>query len=143
MNREEAVVLCRMAKAACPQQSFDAYTPDAWAEILKDYRLEDAREALFVVARKQPWVAPAEIIAEVKKIRRKRIDEYGPITPPADLDPDDVPAYRQWWRDVQRAIADGDLQPKELELPKRDMSQMPRVFKRPAELTERERRDVS
>lgn len=131
MNREEAVILCRMAKAACPQQAFDAYTPDAWAEILKDYRLEDAREALFVVARKQPFVSPAEIIAEVKKIRRKRIDEYGPITPPADLDPDDTVAYREWWRDVQRAIADGDMRPKELELPKRDMSQLPRVFKRP------------
>lgn len=124
-------MLCRFTAACCPSQKFDEYTPDAWGLLLEDVRFTDAKQAVTIVARKQPWVSPAEIIAEVKKIRRKRIDEYGPITPPADLDPDNTVAYREWWRDVQRAIADGDMRPKELELPKRDMSALPRVFRRP------------
>lgn len=130
MMPQEAVALCRFTAACCPSQKFDEYTPDAWGLLLEHVRFEDAKQAVVTVARRQPWVSPAEIIAEVKKIRRKRIDEFGPITPPADLDPDDVGAYRQWWRDVQRSIADGDLKPAELDLPKRDMREIPRTFKR-------------
>ena len=132
MKPDEAVALCRFTAACCPSQKFDEYTPDAWGLLLEDVRFVDAKDAVTTVARKQPWVSPAEIIAEVKKMRRKRIDEFGPITPPADLDPDDTAAYREWWANVQKAIADGDLKPKELELPKRDMRQIERTFRRPA-----------
>lgn len=131
MTPQEAVALCRFTAACCPSQKFDEYTPDAWGLLLDTVRFDDAKDAVVTVARKQPWVSPAEIIAEVRKMRAKRIDEYGPITPPADLDPDDTVAYVAWWRDVQQKIADGDLKPKELELPKRDMSQLQRTFKRP------------
>lgn len=119
MSPEEAVALCRFTAACCPAQKFDEFTPDAWGLLLADVRFVDAKEAIVAIARKSPWCAPAEIIAEVKKMRAKRIDEFGPITPPADLDPDDTTAYREWWKDVQRQIADGDLKPKELDLPER------------------------
>ena len=131
MNRAEAVTLCRLVKGACPQQAFDSYTPDMWAKILADIRFVDAEEAIVRIVARSPWCAPAEIIAEVKKMRAKRIDEFGPITPPADLDPDDTTAYREWWKDVQRQIADGDLKPKELDLPERPMKQLENTFRRP------------
>lgn len=130
MNHAEAVTLCRLVKGACPQQTFDSYTPDMWAKILADIRFVDAEEAIVRIVARSPWCAPAEIIAEVKKMRAKRISEFGPITPPADLDPDDTTAYREWWANVQTAIADGDLKPKELELPQRDMKQLEAVFPR-------------
>lgn len=132
MKPDEAVALCRFTAACCPSQKFDEYTPDAWGLLLEDVRFVDAKDAVTRMARKQPWVSPAEIIAEVKKIRAKRIAEFGPIIPPADLDPDDTAAYREWWANVQKAIADGDLKPAELELPKRDMRQIERTFRRPA-----------
>jgi hypothetical protein len=126
MTPQEAVALCRFTAACCPSQKIDEYTADAWGLLLEGVRFEDAKEAVVKVAQKQPWVSPAEIISEVKKLRRKRIDEFGPITPPADLDPDDTVAYRDWWQNVQRAIADGDLRPKELDLPKRDVKALTR-----------------
>lgn len=132
MNHAEAVVLCRFTKSVCPHQQFDQYTPDAWALVLADVRLEDAREAVVEVARRQPFVAPAEIITEVKRIRSKRIDDYGPITPPPELDPDDTAAYRDWWVSAQRAIADGNPPPRPAELPARPMRQIEGTFRRPA-----------
>lgn len=132
MTPEEAITLCRFTAACCPSQKIDEYTPNAWGLLLEDVRFEDAKDAVTIVARKQPWVSPAEIIAEVKKIRAKRIAEFGPIIPPPELDPDDTKAYRDWWADTQRAIADGDLKPTELELPQRNMQQIERTFRRPA-----------
>ena len=130
MNHQEAVTLCRLVKGACPQQAFDQYTPDMWAEILADIRFVDAREAVVRIVTRSPWCSPSDIIAAVREMRAKRIDEFGPITPPADLDPDDTTAYREWWKDVQRQIADGDLKPKELDLPERPMKQLEGAFQR-------------
>ena len=117
MTPTEAAMLCAYAEQCCPQQKFNEYTGDAWGDLLADIRYVDAKEAVIAITRRSPWISPAEIIAEVKKMRAKRIDEFGPITPPADLDPDDTTAYREWWKDVQRQIADGDLKPKELDKP--------------------------
>lgn len=133
MTPEEAVTLCGMTAAACPSQKFNDYTPDVWGEILQDIRFVDAKEAMYAIKRRQPWVDPSEIIAEVKRMRRKRIDEYGPIVPPSSLDPDDTAAYREWWVETQRSIADGDLKPAgELEgLRERPMKQITQTFKEP------------
>lgn len=110
MTNADAVVLCRMAKAACPQQQFDQYTPDMWHELLGDLRFEDARMALVEVVKSQPFVSPAEIRDQVKRIRGRRIDAYGPISPPDDIE--DTPAVeRVWFREMIRRIGDGELQP--------------------------------
>jgi hypothetical protein len=103
-----------------------------WAKILADIRFVDAEEAIVRIVARSPWCAPAEIIAEVKKIRAKRIAEFGPIPPPPaeELDPDNWRAFQQWQIDTERAIADGDLKPKEIELPARDMKQLENTFRR-------------
>jgi hypothetical protein len=128
VSPEEAVVLCRFTAACCPSQKFDEYTPDAWGLILEDVRFEDAKEAVVKVCRKQPWVSPAEIIAEVKKIRAKRIDEYGPIIPPANLDPIET---AEWLKQARRTVGDGGKVPERGELKPRDMKQLTSTFKRP------------
>lgn len=136
MTPDQAVALCRFTAACCPSQKIDEYTPDAWGLLLADIRFEDAKEAVVKVASKQPWVSPSEIRAEVKKLRAKRIAEFGPIPPPPAevLDPDNWKAFIEWQTATEKRIADGDLKPGDLEIeaPKRDMKQLERTFRRPA-----------
>lgn len=106
MNATEALMLCRFVKGACPQQAIDEYTPDAWLALLEPYRFEDCRDAAVDLARESPFVAPAEIIARVKAIRGKRIQDYGPFDPPTDC-----PDYHAWLSDMRKRIADGELKP--------------------------------
>ena len=107
MSPAEAVMLCRYAKACCPQQAFDDYTPDAWHDLLGDYPFEDCKQAVKTVTKRQPFVAPAEIRAEVRRIRYKRIEAFGPFDPPAEIE--GVRAYCSWLEAMQRRIADGEL----------------------------------
>ena len=79
-------MLCAFTSACCPAQKFDEFTPDAWGLILEDIRFEDAKVAVVEIKKRSTWVDPSDIIREVRKVRAKRIDEHGPITPPADLD---------------------------------------------------------
>lgn len=79
MTPEEVVLLAGYVHALCPAQKFDAYTPDAWADVFDDvpqYTLADCREGAARVAARQPFVAPAEIIAEVRKIREQRLTDF-------------------------------------------------------------------
>lgn len=110
MTNADAVVLCRMAKAACPQQQFDQYTPDMWHELLGDLRFVDAREALVEVVKSQPFVSPAEIRDQVKRVRGKRLDAFGPITPPFELEGSPL-AEREWIREMVRRVGDGEVMP--------------------------------
>lgn len=124
MNANEALLLCRYVRACCPQQAIDEYTPTAWADLLGDIRLEDAKEATRRVASKQPFVAPAEIRAEVRRIRSKRISDHPPLTPPPDLSELE---QRQWRRQAVRRIGDGeriDCDAAYGELKDRDLSQL-------------------
>lgn len=108
MTAAEAVMLCRFAKACCPQQQFDEYTPDAWHELLGDLRFEDCKDAVVAVTKRQPFCAPAEIRAEVKRLRFARLDAFGPFDPPAELGTSPVD-YSQWIADMNRRICDGSL----------------------------------
>ncbi|MFB7672898.1 hypothetical protein ACFC26_15970 [Kitasatospora purpeofusca] len=76
MNELEAVALARYVRALCPQQKFDEYTPDAWHDVLGDYDLQDCKQAAADIARRQPWIAPAEIIDEVKRNRNGRLERF-------------------------------------------------------------------
>ena len=105
MNAEQAVDLCRYTAAACPQQHFDELTPLAWADLLADLRLEDARAALRNLAKTQTFISPAEIRTEVRRIRARRIREHGPIDPPSYLTDDE---QRHYLAATRRAIADGN-----------------------------------
>jgi len=126
MTPLEAVALCRLAKACCPQQQFDEYTADAWGELLGDLRFEDAKQALINVVRVQPFVAPAEIRAEVKRIRRQRIDDYGPVDLPPGLSDED---YQRAFIETTRAVADGNPPPRPELPPARRMPDFVKVFR--------------
>ncbi|NEC42212.1 hypothetical protein, partial [Streptomyces sp. SID8016] len=74
MTEEEAVQIAEYVAAACPAQKFGEYTPDVWGEILKPYAADEARTAVIAVARRQPWISPAEIVEEIKTRREERIE---------------------------------------------------------------------
>lgn len=105
MNANEALLLCRYVRACCPQQAIDEYTPTAWADLLDDIRLEDAKVAVRTLAGKQPFIAPAEIRGEVRRIRSKRIADHVPLTPPPDLTELES---RRWLRNARARVGDGE-----------------------------------
>ena len=111
MTPDDTIRLCRMVKALCPSQEFDQYTPDAWHLILGHLRYDDCRAAIAHLAGldlepgKARYIEPGHIVAQVKRIRAKRLDDYGPIDPPADLDAAD---WLRWLRSTRDAIADGN-----------------------------------
>lgn len=105
MTPVEAVSLCRVVRAICPQQAMDELTPDAWGLVLEQTRFEDAKEAVVNLGKRQPFIAPSEVVAEVKRIRRDRIAVHPPIAPPDGLT--DV-EYGAWLRETNRRIGDGE-----------------------------------
>ncbi|MEU2789080.1 hypothetical protein [Streptomyces sp. NPDC007100] len=116
MTEEEIVALARYVRALCPQQKFDEYTPDAWHDVLGGYSLADARAAAATVAGQQPFVSPAEIIAEIRRHRADQATGFqGPGLPAEvpDADPDDVPAYLAALRAQRfRAASGAELKPR-------------------------------
>lgn len=131
MTPQEAVKLCRLTQACCPAQKFDAYTPDAWIDLLSDIRFEDAEAAVKEVARKQPFVSPSEIRAEVRRVRSKRIaeDVIHELHPPVDLDPDDAKAYISWLSGAIRALGDGEVPEKPKNLVQGNVRQLAAGFR--------------
>jgi len=107
MTPEEAVILTAYVKACCPQQAIGEFTPDAWHDLLGDLSLADCREAVVAVAKRQPFVAPAEIRAEVRRIRDERLEATPIPAPPAEL-LDDDDAYKRHLRESAKRIADGE-----------------------------------
>jgi hypothetical protein len=110
VNQSEAIMICRLVKAACPSQAVDTYSPDAWAFMLDDIDYDDAKAAVRYLGRldlepgKSRYIEPGHVIAQVKRIRAKRIDDYGPVDPPAGLEPSE---YLGWLRATNDAIASG------------------------------------
>jgi hypothetical protein len=104
MTPEETILLCRYVRACCPQQAMDEYTPDVWCDLLGDLTLTDCREAVRNVAGRQPFVAPAEIRTEVRRLRGGRLEgfQYAPVD--GDKDPQ---VYLAALRAQRAAVADG------------------------------------
>ncbi|MGW7334297.1 hypothetical protein ACWGIU_38030, partial [Streptomyces sp. NPDC054840] len=110
MTPDETVVLARYVRALCPQQKFDEYTPDAWHDVLGDYPLVAARRAAATVARRQPFISPAEIIEVIEQQRAENASDFqGPGLPAEvpDADPDDPVAYIAALRAQRYRAADG------------------------------------
>ena len=106
MIAQEAAALCRFAKACCPQQKIDEYTPTAWFPLLNDIDFEEAKNALIEVVKRQPFVAPAEIRAEVFRTHRGAAFSLGHIIPPRELA--DLPHRENAWkRTLRAAVVDG------------------------------------
>jgi hypothetical protein len=87
MTREEVITLCEYVAHACPQQRFDKYTPNVWADILagQGYTFDECRTAVISIKRRQVFVDTSEIIAEVKRIRngQREIERREEIIEPA------------------------------------------------------------
>ncbi|MFB8393701.1 zinc finger domain-containing protein [Streptomyces yangpuensis] len=116
MNPVEAVTLTRYVKAICPQQKFDEFTSDAWGDVLADVDANEARQAVIRLARRQPFISPAEIIAEIVDVRAENASDFqGPGLPAEvpDADPDDPRAYIAALRAQRFRAADGhELKPR-------------------------------
>jgi len=124
MRPTETVGLTRYIRAHFPHQPIDEYTAEALEETLADYPLADCRQAVLNLAeRGDEWCQPTAVKAEVKRIRNKRVADYGPIEPPAGLDPDDVRGYQRWLGAMHKGIADGTVTapPVLEERPRRDV----------------------
>jgi hypothetical protein len=68
------VTLVRYVKSLCPAQAIDEYTPDAWLDVLGDLPAGECRAAVVEVVKRERFVAPADIIAEIKRTRAKRAE---------------------------------------------------------------------
>jgi hypothetical protein len=106
MTPTETVVLTEYVQACCPQQAIGEYTSDAWHDLLGDLTLADCRAAVAEVAKRQPFVAPCEIRAEVKRIRETRILAADIPAPPPEVTGDRA-AYAAALHAARVAAADG------------------------------------
>jgi hypothetical protein len=131
MTPLETVKLARLVKAIAPAQAFDEFTTDAWHPLLEDLPASDCAEAVKRVGRRQTFIAPADIRAEVRVIRRERLDHADATFVP-DCDPDDTAEFNRQLLDHRRAIGDGAEVP---ETPRPIAAPKPReldaVFRRP------------
>ncbi len=70
MNAEEGLMLTRLVRGAFPAQRFDEYTIDTWVAALADEDFGSAQEAVARLVKVQTFVSVAEIIAEVRRVKR-------------------------------------------------------------------------
>lgn len=111
MKATEAAGLLTIA-AAFDNRKPDADAAKAWAMALEGLRFEDCRAVIVShYQASREWLMPSDVRSGVKRLRAKRIADYGPLEPPGDLNPDDTGAYKRWLDGTTRAIADGDLTP--------------------------------
>lgn len=68
----ETVTLVAYVNACCPQQAMDEFTPDVWHDLLGHLDLADCRAAVIALGRRQPFIAPSEIIREIADRRSAR-----------------------------------------------------------------------
>lgn len=112
MTPTEVVLLTGYMRAHFPHQPIDEFTTEALEELLAPYPPADCKRAVLNLAeRGEQWCKPTDVKAEVKRIRNKRVADYGVIEPPADLDPDNVVGYQRWLGAMHRGIADGTIEP--------------------------------
>lgn len=114
MTEEEAVQIAEYVQAACPAQKFGEYTPDVWGEILQPYDVDEARAAVIAVARRQPWISPAEIVTEIKERRVGRIEAATLVYDgnPLETGAESAASVRA----LIRKAADGQLPPRPVRL---------------------------
>lgn len=69
MTREECVKLAGYVGDLCPQQRIGKATGLVWHDVLGHLDYDECRRAAVLVAARQPFVAPSEIIAEIADAR--------------------------------------------------------------------------
>lgn len=105
MTPSEATVLARYIRAHFPQQPIDEFTAEALSELLAPYPANDCKEAVLHIAKSgEHWCSPSDVMAQVKRVRAKRIAEAGDLCPPPGLT---EPQQRAWLGEARRQVADG------------------------------------
>jgi hypothetical protein len=105
MSPIETAALAKYIRAHFPQQPIDEYTGEALSELLAEFSPVDCRAAVLAIAKRgEKWCSPSEVSAEVKRIRRKRIELAGDLCPPPGLNDSQE---REWMGWARRQIADG------------------------------------
>jgi len=104
MTPTEAAALLAIA-AAYDNRQPNPETAQAWALALDGLRFEDCRDAIVRhFQTSTDWVMPPHVIAEVKRIRSKRITDHPPLTPPPGTEAE----QRTWLAEARRRIGDGE-----------------------------------
>lgn len=112
MTPAQTLNLIRLVRAMCPAQKFDEYTPEAWHPLLADLDFADSQAALVELGKRQQFIAPADIRAQVGRFRRDRLDREPEAVPLAD--PNNVPAYLADLRAGRTRVADGTEKPRDI-----------------------------
>jgi hypothetical protein len=102
----EVVNLVRLLRAIAPAQKFDDYTAEAWQPILDDVRSEDAFAAVKELGKRLPFISPADIRTEVRRMRSERM-RHADASFRHHGDPDDVADYMRQLHEHRALIGDG------------------------------------
>lgn len=108
MRDTEVVELVRYVAALCPAQKVDAYTCDAWRDVLAPYELAEARGAVARLAARQPFISVSEIIEEIARAHGERLAgfRYEPVA-----GDDDPVVFLGEYRQQRAAVAEGRRPP--------------------------------
>lgn len=112
MTPQEAAALLTIA-AAYDNRKPDADAAKAWAMALDGLRFVDCRDAVVAHYRvSSEWLMPDKVIAEVKRMRAKRISLAGDLCPPPGPEGETEEALQQreraWLTAARRRIGDGE-----------------------------------
>lgn len=107
MRPTEMVRLCDWVAAIKPAQRMNDETPDAWFAVMGGLDFEQAKRAVIVIAAREPWIEPHEIVAEVKRQRSKALEGVDQTTLVPDADPDNPQAYARALREQRYRAASG------------------------------------
>lgn len=104
MTPQEAALVFGAVKALCPAQKMEELSPDMWFRVLRRFPFKDAENAVIELAETCRFIAPADIIAVLK---RKRISRWEKLPIPC---PNTVPGVTEGdeIRALERAICDGE-----------------------------------
>jgi len=106
MTPAEAAALLAVA-AAFDNRKPDADAAQAWAYALEDRPFIDCRDAIVAHYRHtNDWLMPNHVIAGVRKIRDKRLDDFGRYDVPDGLDSRQT---LDFLRATNKRIADGEI----------------------------------
>lgn len=113
MNAKETTGLLRMVAAYCPAMSGQLGNSDmrkAWTQALGPIGFSDAVQAVNALAARplEPgqtlWIQPGHVIAEVRRIRHKRIEQTEGKLTGAPREPGE---YLEWLRRSRHQLGDG------------------------------------
>lgn len=109
MNRAEVLELGKWLADAFPQQKWNEGTPDVWVELLEPFSAADGKAAAKALALKpgQRFVAIAELVEQIRIIRRARFNGVNPDMLGAAAPADDVGAFLEAVKSDVKAIGDG------------------------------------